>query len=287
MRNSNTGLSHGTSGSPQESIESLEYGAKVQEVEAKLKEKLGRLENSKENLSNLSNIECFTTEFIKHLFEGGMNDRGKAVGCHCEGVRNPENRVILGTEILPDKHGVYKGFVFVNGVTKRVVSSFYPQKWAPQQVINAINEAYKNKVNVFRNRYIGDFQGIQIEMYLNPEGKIKSAYPIKDYKTNCAIRVINEFTFEFGSWSKNVVLSHFFEGDFAAFQDQFFQLIDDVLAGKSKSEEITGNSTNVVFQKDITTIENLFLEGEPAFCEISTYELRSLMDVWLQKCVES
>ena len=63
--------------------------------------------------------------------------------------------------------------------------------------------------------------------------------------------------------------------------------VDDVLAGKSKSEEITGNSTNVVFQKDITTIENLFLEGEPAFCEISTYELRSLMDVWLQKCVES
>ena len=36
MRSSNTGLSHGTSGSPQESIESLEYGAKVQEIEAKL-----------------------------------------------------------------------------------------------------------------------------------------------------------------------------------------------------------------------------------------------------------
>ena len=73
------------------------------------------------------------------------------------------------------------------------------------------------------------------------------------------------------------------EGDFTAFQDQFLQLIDDVLASKSKEEEMTGNSTNVVFQKDMTTIEDLFLEGEPTVCRIQTKELRALMDEWIQK----
>ena len=60
MRNSNTGLSHGTAGSPQESIESLEYGAKVQEIENGLKEEFGRSEYPKEVLSSLGNTEHFT-----------------------------------------------------------------------------------------------------------------------------------------------------------------------------------------------------------------------------------
>ena len=46
---------------------------------------------------------------------------------------------------------------------------------------------------------------------------------------------------------------------------------------------MTGNSTNVVFQKDMTTIEDLFLEGEPTVCRIQTKELRALMDEWIQK----
>ena len=103
---------------------------------------------------------------------------------------------------------------------------------------------------------------------------------------NYTIRIIDETTFVFDFQPKNAVLSIFLDGDFTAFQDQFLQLIDDVLAGKSKSEEMTGNSTNVVFQKEVTTIENLFLEGEPATCEISTKELRTLMDERLQKRAE-
>ena len=100
------------------------------------------------------------------------------------------------------------------------------------------------------------------------------------------IRIIDESTFVFDFQPKNAVLSIFLDGDFTAFQDDFLQLIDVVLAGKSKSEEMTGNSTNVLFQKDVTTIENLFLEGEPTVCKIQTSELRTLMDEWMQKRAE-
>ena len=62
MRNSNTGLSHGTAGSPQESLESLEYGAKVQEIEQNLKEVLGQPEYPKGTLSSLENTVHFTEE---------------------------------------------------------------------------------------------------------------------------------------------------------------------------------------------------------------------------------
>lgn len=103
---------------------------------------------------------------------------------------------------------------------------------------------------------------------------------------NYTIRIIDDTSFVFDFQPKNTVLSIFLDGDFTAFQDQFLQLIDDVLAGKSKSEEMTGNSTNVVFQKDITTIENLYLEGEPTVCEIQTSELRALMDEWMDKRAE-
>ena len=103
---------------------------------------------------------------------------------------------------------------------------------------------------------------------------------------NYTIKNINDSTFIFDFQPKNTVLTLFLEGDFTAFHDQFLQLIDNVLDDKSKSEEMTGNSTNVVFKKDMTTIEDLFLDGEPTLCTIQTSELRSLMDEWLQKRAE-
>ena len=180
MRNSNTGLCHGTSGSPQESIESLEYAAKVQEIEKNLKEEFGHPQYPKETLSNLGNTEYFTQGAIKHIFEGEVNDKGKAVGYHYEGVENAKGHITPGTRSPSDKHGVYEANVSVDGVVKRIKSTFFPRDWTPQQVVNAINEAYGNKVHVSGNKYSGDYQGIQIEMYLTSEGKIKSAYPVKE-----------------------------------------------------------------------------------------------------------
>lgn len=177
MRSSNTGLSHGTSGSPQESIESLEYGAKVQEIEAKLKEELGQQEYSMEALSNLGNIEHFTEGAIKHIFEGELNNRGDAKGYHYEGIENTVGTLVPGTRTAPNPNGVYRGNVKVSGVSKIVFSTFFPREWSPQQVINSINQAYETKKHLSGNRYYGYANGVKIEMFISSNGKIISAFP--------------------------------------------------------------------------------------------------------------
>ena len=80
-----------------------------------------------------------------------------------------------------------------------------------------------------------------------------------------------------------VALSLFLQGDFTAFQEDFLRLIDNVLEGDASEEEFSGNATSVLFKKDMTTIEDLYLEGVPAECQIPTMELRSLMDEWMKK----
>ena len=185
MRNSNTGLSHGTSGSPQESIESLEYEAKVQEIEAKLKEELEQQEYPKESLSNLSNTERFTEGAIKHIFEGEVNNRGKAVGYHYEGVENTTGEVVAGTKTIPDRNGVYEANVIINGVSKRGGSTFFPREWSPQQVVNAVNEAYAVRYHIppQPNRFEGRLSsGLKVQMFLDDgrPPKIRSAFPVKE-----------------------------------------------------------------------------------------------------------
>ena len=65
----------------------------------------------------------------------------------------------------------------VNGVTKRGFSTLFPQNRSPQQVVNSINQAYADRRHVSGNRYYGYVNGIKIEMFLNPNGKIISAFP--------------------------------------------------------------------------------------------------------------
>lgn len=180
MRCSDTGLCHGTSGSPQENLESLEYGAKVREIEENLRKNFGPSEYAKEDLSRLTDTEHFTEGAIKHIFEGEVNHRDKAVGYHYEGIKNTDAKAVLGTRTLPDENGVYEANVSVNGIIKRGMSSFFPREWTPQQVVDGINAAYANKSYISGNKYRGKFNRITIEMYLSLEGKIKSAYPLKE-----------------------------------------------------------------------------------------------------------
>ena len=49
----------------------------------------------------------------------------------------------------------------------------------PQEVINNINQAYTNRVFIRGNRYRGiSSGGIEIEMFLDNNNKIISAFPI-------------------------------------------------------------------------------------------------------------
>ena len=104
-------------------------------------------------------------------------NKGKAVGYHYEGIKNTAGTVVSGTRTTPNANGVYRGTVKVNGVLKNGFSTFFPREISPQQVVNAINQAYENKRHVSRNRYYGYANGIKIEMFLNQNGKIISAFP--------------------------------------------------------------------------------------------------------------
>ena len=58
-------------------------------------------------------------------------------------------------------------------------STFFPKEWNEDQVISAINEAYKNKVPnpKVTDSFRGESNGVIIDMFIK-NGKIESAFPI-------------------------------------------------------------------------------------------------------------
>ena len=107
-------------------------------------------------------------------------NKGKAVGYHYEGVENTAGAVVSGTRTTPDANGVYRGKVEVNGVSKNGFSPFFPREMSPQQVVNAINQAYANRSFIAGsfNKFLGKTSsGMLISMFLNKNGKIISAFP--------------------------------------------------------------------------------------------------------------
>ena len=91
--------------------------------------------------------------------------------------------MVEGTASKPNKFGVYNAQVRVNSILKNSNggrTTFFNQKLSPQEVIDTINDAYSNcqLVPGTRNTYIGIAEnGMQIQMYLDTERKIKSAFP--------------------------------------------------------------------------------------------------------------
>ena len=136
----------------------------------------------KSSLIELKNTDNFMDSTIEHIFEGNVR-RGKAGGYHYECIKDTAGNIVNGTEVLINDLGVYKAQVEVNGIPKSGnggYSTFFPKEMSPQDVIDSINEAYNNKVFVVgsKNSYIGTSNnGLEIEMYINNNGKIISAFP--------------------------------------------------------------------------------------------------------------
>ncbi len=54
----------------------------------------------------------------------------------------------------------------------------FPKDWTSQQVVDAIQEAYKKKEYKDKGNYIGTLSnGMKIEMFIDNNGKILSAFP--------------------------------------------------------------------------------------------------------------
>ena len=130
----------------------------------------------------LKRTNIFADNAIEHIFDGTINSKGKATGYHYDNIDGSKGSIIPGTASKPDKHGVYTAKVEVSGVKKNGFSSFYPDSWSPQQVVDAINEAYEDALSDKSNKqgdlWIGYAGDLEIDMYLNNKKLITTAYPI-------------------------------------------------------------------------------------------------------------
>ena len=137
-----------------------------------------------DDLANLKHTENFTEKSKIHIFEGDLNRRGQSGGYHYDMVEGTSGNVIEGTKgpVLNDT-GVYEAKVEVDGIPKKAnggYSTFFPDNMSPQEVVDAINEAYEARVfdTNSRNIYEGiSKNGMKITMYLDSEKKIISAFP--------------------------------------------------------------------------------------------------------------
>ncbi len=134
------------------------------------------------DVKKLKNTGHFAKNTLEHIFDGTINSKGKATGYHYDGISDSKGSIIAGTESKPDEHGVYTAKVEVDGVKKNGFSSFYPDDWTPQQVVDAINEAYDYATSSKGIRdgdlWIGYAGDLEINMYLNNSKQITTAYPI-------------------------------------------------------------------------------------------------------------
>lgn len=148
----------------------------------------------KGDLEALEHTEILEPNVVKHIFNGEVKEssagkgrkRLEATGYHTEVIKNAEGKIIPGTKSSPDKNGIYRGRVTVNGVRKRTnngLSTFFPENWSPQHIINSINHAYTTRkaLNASGSICFGTSkEGIKMKMRINPNGKIASVYPIME-----------------------------------------------------------------------------------------------------------
>ncbi|WP_410985423.1 EndoU domain-containing protein [Bacillus cereus] len=115
---------------------------------------------------------------VEHIFHGNINREGAAGGYHHKSMMG-EGEILRVTR-PPNRYGVYEAEVSVNGVPKRLPSTFFPDHWDRTEVLKAIEVAYNNKVYSGRgNRYIGTApNGMKIRLFIAPNGRIISAFPL-------------------------------------------------------------------------------------------------------------
>lgn len=133
-------------------------------------------------LEALNETENFKSHALVHILEGELNRNGQAVGFHYAQLETKKGEIIHNTETKPNENGVYEAKVRVNDVNKTSnngKSTFFPDEWDSQDVVDAINIAYENRTHINGNTFEGlTEEGIIIRMYLDQQDKIISAFPV-------------------------------------------------------------------------------------------------------------
>lgn len=146
-------------------------------------------ENQSENthlgvtpLNELTETQHFKNNALEHIFEGELNYKGQAVGFHYNQLETKKGEIIEGTRTKPNENGIYEAKVIVSDVEKTSnngKSTFFSDNWDSQEVVDAINEAYDNRIHINGNTFEGlTNEGIIIRMYLDNQNKIISAFPV-------------------------------------------------------------------------------------------------------------
>ena len=165
-----------------QSSKSASSKAQSSKAESSKAESGAKSEYTMADIKKLNNVENFAKKTLEHIFDGTINSKGNATGYHYSKVTDSKGKIISGTESDKDEHGVFTAKVKVNDVKKNGFSSFYPEDWSPQQVVDAINEAYNDalgdKSNPHGSLWIGYSGNLEIDMYLDNNKKITTAYPI-------------------------------------------------------------------------------------------------------------
>lgn len=134
------------------------------------------------SLNDLENTKYFRDGALEHILEGELNKNRQAVGYHYDQLPTKKGSIVEGTETKPNQYGVYEAEVIVNDVKKTSnngKSTFFPDDWDSQDVVDAINEAYQSKTFINGNTFEGlSEEGIAIRMYLDNEEQIISAFPV-------------------------------------------------------------------------------------------------------------
>lgn len=133
-------------------------------------------------LEDLVETDHFRDGALAHILEGELNKKGQAVGFHYANLPTRQGEIVEDTKTTENEHGIYEAEVVVSEVEKTAnsgKSTFFPDSWDSQDVVDAINEAYDDRSFISGNTYEGlTEEGIIVRMYLDESEKIISAFPI-------------------------------------------------------------------------------------------------------------
>lgn len=136
-------------------------------------------------LDSLINTDIFNSSALEHIFLGTVNSNNKGSGYHYSMISDAPGKIVEGTRSDPDPNGLYTANVTVDGHKKDNFSTFYPDSWSPQQVVDAINEAREEALRTGTkdgSYYVGHGGGLRINLYLDSKNKVVTAFPIYNGK---------------------------------------------------------------------------------------------------------
>lgn len=133
-------------------------------------------------LTELVETENFKSNALEHILEGELNYKGQAVGFHYSQLESKKGEIIDNSQTELDENEVYEAKVRIKDVNKTSnngKSTFFPDDWDTQDVVDAINEAYDNRTHINGNTFEGlTAEGIIVRMYLTEQNQIISAFPV-------------------------------------------------------------------------------------------------------------